>query len=187
MSLCQDADILSWVPRTAAALGLAYTLGGRVTDAVPLLTHVMEQATAMARVDLQMLCSLPLGEAHLLAGHLEEAQALAERALALAQARQERGNQTYALRLLGEIAARRDPPEAEQAAAFYRQALALANELGMRPLVAHCHCGLGKLYARLGQRQQARSELSAAIEMYQSMEMTFWTPQTETALAQMEE
>ena len=81
---------------------------------------------------------------------------------------------------------RREPPESEQAEAYYRQALALAEELGMRPLQAHCHRGLGRLYAATGEREQARSELSTAIEMYQSMDMTFWLPQAEAALAQME-
>ena len=56
----------------------------------------------------------------------------------------------------------------------------------MRPLQAHCHRGLGTLYATTGQREQARPELSTAIELYQSMAMTFWLPQTEVALAQME-
>ena len=56
----------------------------------------------------------------------------------------------------------------------------------MRPLVAHCHHGLGTLYAKLGQREQARAELSAAIDLYRSMEMTFWLPQAEAALAQVE-
>ena len=120
------------------------------------------------------------------AGRLEEAHALAEHALALARAHQERGSQAYALRLLGEIAARRDPPQVEPAETHYRQALALAEELGMRPLQAHCHRGLGRLYAETGQRVQARAELSAAIEMYHAMEMTFWLPQVEAALAQME-
>jgi Flp pilus assembly protein TadD len=68
----------------------------------------------------------------------------------------------------------------------YQQALTLADALGMRPLQAHCHRGLGTLYAATGQREQARTELSTAIEMYQSMEMTFWLPQTEAALAQVE-
>ena len=113
VGICQDADLPAYFPRMAAALGAAYTLGGRIADAVPLLTQAMEQATAMARVVSQVLCSLPLGEAHLLAGCLEEAHALAERALALARAYQERGNQAYALRLLGEIAARREPPEGD--------------------------------------------------------------------------
>ena len=120
------------------------------------------------------------------AGRLEEAYTLAEQMLAHARERKERGNEAYALRLLGEIAARREPPEHEQAEAYYQQALALAEELGMRPLVAHGHLGLGTLYAKSGQRRQARAELSAAIELYRAMDMTFWLPQAEAALAQME-
>jgi len=88
--------------------------------------------------------------------------------------------------LLGNIAARRDPPEAERAEAFYHQALALAEELAMRPLQAHCHRGLGALYAATGQREQARSEFAAAIALYRNMDMTFWLPQTEVALTQVE-
>jgi len=72
------------------------------------------------------------------------------------------------------------------AEAHYQQALALAEQLGMRPLVAHCHRGLGTLYATTGQREQARTELSAAIDLYRAMEMTFWLPPTEAALAQVE-
>jgi hypothetical protein len=63
----------------------------------------------------------------------------------------------------------------------------LADALGMRPLVAHCHHGLGTLYAKTGQAEQARAELSTAIALYREMAMTFWLPQTETALAQVEE
>ena len=77
--------------------------------------------------------------------------------------------------------------DVDQAAAHYRQALALAEELAMRPLQAHCHLGLGTLYARTGQRQQAQAALSAAIDLYRAMEMTFWLLQAEAALAQVEE
>jgi tetratricopeptide (TPR) repeat protein len=134
----------------------------------------------------QARCRLSLGETHLLAGCLEEAYTLAEQALAHARERQERGNQAYALRLLGDVAAWREPPEGEPAEAHYRQALALAKELGMRPLQAHCRRGLGMLYAMIGQQEQARTELSAAIMLYRAMDMTFWLPQTEAALAQVE-
>jgi uncharacterized protein HemY len=75
--------------------------------------------------------------------------------------------------------------EIEPAAHHYRQALALADELGMRPLVAHCYLGLGTLYAKTGQWAPAHAALSTAIEMYQSMEMTFWLPQAEMTLAQL--
>ena len=108
--------------------------------------------------------------------------ALAGRALTHAREHQERGRQAYALRLLGDIAARRDPPESAQAEAYYHQALALADELGMRPLLAHCQRGLGTLYATTGQREQARTALATAIALYRAMDMTFWLPQAEAAL-----
>jgi tetratricopeptide (TPR) repeat protein len=153
---------------------------------VPLLTQALEQTMTLDLVWHRALCYLSLGEAHMLAGRLEEAHALAERALAHARAHQERGNEAYALRLLGDIAARREPPEHGQAEAHYQQALALADELGMRPLQAHCHHGLGMMYAATDQQEQARAELSTAIEMYQAMEMTFWLPETEAALAKVD-
>jgi class 3 adenylate cyclase/tetratricopeptide (TPR) repeat protein len=184
VGLCQDTDFLVWFPWMAAALGAVYTLAGRIADAVPLLTQAMEQTITAELIGLQALCSLPLGEAEVLAGCLEEAHALAERALSLARAHQEQGHQAYALRLLGEIAARREPPECDQAGEYYRQALALAEELGMRPLQAHCHLGLGELYVKTGRHDAARVELTAAIEMYRAMEMTFWLPQAEVALAE---
>jgi tetratricopeptide (TPR) repeat protein len=185
MSICQEADLPLFAPRMAAALGAAYTLGGRVADAVTLLTQAMEQTVAIEMAGFQALCSLPLGEAQVLAGHLEEAHALAQRTLALAHEHQERGNQAYTLRLLGEIAARRQPQETAQAEAHYRQALALAEKLGMRPLAAHCHLSLGTLYRQIGRYDEARTALSTASELYCAMHMTWWLPQAEAALAQM--
>jgi tetratricopeptide (TPR) repeat protein len=131
MGLCQEADLPGYFPRAAAVLGAAYTLAGRVTDAVPLLTQATEQTMATELVYFQTLCCLSLGEAQVLAGRLEEAQARAERALALARTHQQHGHQAYVLRLLGDIAARCEPPEIEPAAAHNRQALALADELGI--------------------------------------------------------
>jgi hypothetical protein len=91
-----------------------------------------------------------LGEAALLASRLEAAHTQAVQALTLARERQERGHQAHALRLLGDIAARHEPADVEPAEDYYRQALALTEEPGMRPLQAHCHLGLGTLYARTG-------------------------------------
>ncbi|HEY5866655.1 MAG TPA: AAA family ATPase, partial [Candidatus Tectomicrobia bacterium] len=88
---------------------------------------------------------------------------------------------------LGVVQAHADPPDIVQAEAYYQQALALAEELGMRPLQAHCHLGLGTLYATTGQREQARAELSTATEMYRAMTMTLWLSQAEAALAQIGE
>jgi tetratricopeptide (TPR) repeat protein len=187
MGICQDMDFSSYFPWLAATLGAAYTLAGRVADAMPLLTQALEQNAALERVDLRAICGLSLGEAQVLAGCLEDAHALADGALAHACAHQERGHQAYALRLLGDIAVRREPPDVEQAEAYYQQALALADELGMRPLVAHCHRSLGTLYAAIGQREQVRTALAAAMTLYRAMDMTFWLPATEAALAQAEE
>ena len=122
----------------------------------------------------------------MLAGRLEEANVLAEGALALANRHQEQGNRAYALLLLGQIAARRAPPECEHAEAHYQQALALAKELGMRPLQAHCHLDLGILYTTTDRRERARAALAAAIALYRAMDMTFWLPQTEATLAQVD-
>jgi tetratricopeptide (TPR) repeat protein len=123
-----------------------------------------------------------LSEAYLLAGRIDDAIHFAERALDLSRNHKERGHRAWALRLLGEIASRSDPPDVETAGGHYRQALALADELGMRPLLAHCHRGLGMLYAKMRQREQAHAELSTAIDLYRAMDMTFWLPQTEAAL-----
>jgi tetratricopeptide (TPR) repeat protein len=183
---CQETDRPAIFPAVAAALGAAYTLTGRGADAIPLLTQAMAPPTATEWAHYEVLSRLSLGETQVLAGRLEAAHTLADRVLAHACAHQERGTQAYALRLLGDIAARREPPESEQARDYYRQALALAEELGMRPLQAHCHRGLGMLYAATGQREQACAELSAAVDLYHAMEMTFWLPETETALAQIE-
>ena len=106
VGICHEADLVVYSFRMAAALGEAYTLGERVADAVSLLTQTMTKSVATERPPLEILCSLSLGEAHMVAGRLEEAHVLAERALALARGHQERGHQACVLRLLGAIAAR---------------------------------------------------------------------------------
>jgi tetratricopeptide (TPR) repeat protein len=186
MGLCQEADLPLWFPWMAAALGAAYTLAGRAADAVALLTQAIKQTIVMEMAGFQVFCRLSLGEAQAHAGRLEEAHTLAEQALALARAHQERGHEAYALRLPGEIVARREPPESALAEDHYQQALALAEALRMRPLQAHCHRGLGTLYAKIGRAAQAHTELSVAMDLYRAMEMTFWLPQAEAVLAQVE-
>jgi tetratricopeptide (TPR) repeat protein len=87
-----------------------------------------------------------------------------------------------ALRLIGDLAARREPPASEEALAHYRQALVLADELGMRPLAAHCHLGLGRVYRRTGKREPAQEHLATAATMYRGMGMTFWLEQAEAEI-----
>ena len=104
----------------------------------------------------------------------------------MARQQKTRGGEALALRQLGVVQAHADPPDATQAETHYQQALALAEALGMRPLVAHCHLGLGRLYGQTGRVEQARAALSTAIALYRAMDMTFWLPQAEAALAQVE-
>ena len=137
MAFCQDANFPYLFRCTASDLGAAYTLAGRVAEALPLLEQAVQQATSISVQSGQSLRVASLSEATLLAGRLEEALSLAQQAFELARTHKERGNEAWILRLLGEIAARCDPPEVEQAETHYHEALTLANELGMRPLQAH--------------------------------------------------
>ena len=115
-------------------------------------------------------------EAYLLAGCVEEAHRLGERGLAHAREHKTRGQEARALWLLGEIARHGNPPDVAQVETYYQQALTLAEELGMRPLQAHCHLGLGTLYATTGQREPTRAALATAIALYRALDMSFWLP-----------
>jgi tetratricopeptide (TPR) repeat protein len=182
LALC-TTDLASWYLMTIAGLGYAYAMTGRLADALPRLEQAVERARHVdQRRETQWL--VYLSETYLRAGRQDDAYAVAEQALALGREWGERGTEAGVLRLLGEIAARCEPPTPEEAEAYYRAALALAEELGTRPLVGHCHLGLGMLYRKIDKREQARAELSTAIELCRSMEMTFWLPQAEAALAQ---
>ncbi len=186
LALSQSVDIPLQFPQAASLLSAAYALAGRTAEALPLLDQMLERVATGRRMLLHALVLTELSEACLLVGRVDEARALAARLLELSHTHTGPGYQAHACRLLSEVARRREPPDIDQAATHYCQALALAEEMGMRPLQAHCHHGLGTLFAQAGQAEQARAELSTAREMYQAMAMTFWLPETEAALAQVE-
>ena len=89
----------------------------------------------------------------------------------------------HAQHLLGDLATHPDRFDAESGETHYRQALALAEPRGMRPLVAHCHLGLGKLYRRTDKREEAQEHLTTAATMYREMDMRFWLAQAEAETA----
>jgi tetratricopeptide (TPR) repeat protein len=166
-------------------MGYATALQGRLAEGRALLEETLsEERRTGARQAPQRVAWL--SEVCRLAGHGAEAGQYARQALDLARQLKERRNEALALHQLGVVQAHAAHPDAEQAEVHYQQALALADELGMRPLQAHCHRGLGRLYAATGRREQARAALSTAIAMYQTMEMTFWLPETQAVLAQVE-
>ena len=86
----------------------------------------------------------------------------------------------HACRLLGDIAIHPDQFNAEQGQVHHRKALALAEPRGMRPLIAPCHLGLGKLYQRTSKQEQAVEHLTIATSMYREMDMRFYLEQAET-------
>jgi tetratricopeptide (TPR) repeat protein len=184
LALCRVSGDRTWLRWILAGLGYVYALHGRLTEGRALLEEASSESLRTGGLRGHAQRAGWLSEVCRLAGRGEEAWQHARQALDLARQQKERGSEALALHQLGAVQAHADPPDAVQAEAYYQQALALANELGMRPLVAHCHLGLGTLYAATGQQEQARTELAAAIALYRAMDMTFWLPQTEAALAQ---
>jgi hypothetical protein len=114
-----------------------------------------------------------------LLGRVDEARSLGEQ---VARSLRSAGFAADAFRLLGDIATHPDRFDAETGEACYRKALALAEPRGMRPLVGHCHLGLGTLYRRTGKPQDAIDHLNAATTMYREMDMRFWLEQAEAVL-----
>jgi class 3 adenylate cyclase/tetratricopeptide (TPR) repeat protein len=124
-----------------------------------------------------------LGRACLLLGRLDEAQRLGGRAVD--SSRGHHGFAAHAQHLLGDIVTHPDDFDAERGEVHYHQALILAGPRGMRPLVAHCHLGLGKLYGRTGKREQANEHLATATTMYRDMGMTYWLQKAEVEVREL--
>jgi len=185
-ALCQMRQAQAFITRFHSTLGAAYTLSGRVDEALRLLEQSVEESVATGLLAYYAHSLIHLSGAYLRTGRFEDATTVAAQALTYCLEHKERGNEAMARCTLGEIAAQHDPPDVEQVTAHYQQALALAEELGMRPLQAHCHRGLGTLYTQCGQWEPARAQLSTAMAMYRTMEMMLWLPETEAALAQVE-
>jgi tetratricopeptide (TPR) repeat protein len=185
LALSRVSGNRNMLPIIVAGLGYAAALQGRLADGCALLEEaVREGISTGARRAVYWAW---LSEVCRLGGHGAEALQHARQALDLARQQKDRGEEAHALHQLGVVYAYADLPDAAQAETYYQHALALAEALGMRPLQAHCHRGLGTLSATTGQREQARIALSTAVEMYQSMEMTFWLPQAKATLVQMTE
>jgi tetratricopeptide (TPR) repeat protein len=184
LALCRTSGNRDWLRSIAADLGAAYALQGRPVEGHALVEEAIREGSRSG--ERRSWHFAGLSEVCRLAGRGEEAWQHARQALEVARQQKDRGDEVLALHQLGVVHAYAAPPDGAQAEAHYRQALALAGELGMRPLQAHCHRGLGTLYRQTGQLEQSRAELSTAIEMYRDMEMTFWLPETEAALAAVE-
>jgi len=167
----------------SAFLGYAYALVGRGDEAVAMATYGLDLAAARGFLPCTSLWTGYLAGGHLAAGRVAEAERAALRAVEMARTHQERGFEGEAHYRLGEVVLQIEPLDAARAERHFRDALAIAEELGMRPLQAHCHLGLGKLYRKCGQLPEARAALDVAIDLYLSMEMAHWIPEAEAELA----
>ena len=149
---------------------MAYCKIGRVSEGLALIQEAEAPHTHAYQISVGALSS----EAYLVAGRISEAASQVRQVLVRAREKGQRASEADALHLGGEIAARTEPLEADAVEEQYRAAMTLAEELGMRPLVAHCHLGLGKLYQRTGKRDQAQEHLTTATTLYREMGMTYW-------------
>jgi class 3 adenylate cyclase/tetratricopeptide (TPR) repeat protein len=176
---CREWNITTQTPIVMASLGHVYARSGRIAEGVSCLQQALTDYESAGIGYHHSLSVAQLGEAYLLADQLDHARACADRAVMLARGRGERGYEAWALRLLGDVTTYRARPDVPTAAAHYGAAMTLASELEMRPLLAHCHFGLGRLYRRTGNLEQAQQHLITATAMYAEMGMTYWREKLE--------
>ncbi|MFN8634873.1 MAG: adenylate/guanylate cyclase domain-containing protein [Chloroflexota bacterium] len=181
--LAQRQDNGAYLAIAGTKLGYAYVLSGRVGGGLSLVRRGADRFESAGHIAHLAQAQTYLAHALLLTGAVEQALAVAQQALTVAQATEQPPRQAGALRVLGEIAACREPLDADLAERHFHEALTLAEQLEMRPLQAHCHLGLGKLYRRTSRPDEASSELTIAVTMLRDMGMTFWLPDAEAELA----
>jgi class 3 adenylate cyclase/tetratricopeptide (TPR) repeat protein len=182
LEACMDKQLAVWRPIPSSLLGLTSVLLGRVEAGLPLLEDGVELSKALGVNAYLALWTAQLGEGLLAAGQIEQAGAVAQRARELALAHKERGHEAWALHLLAEVTLKHDRSDIEKAAHYYGQAIALAEELGMRPLLARIDLGLGQLHRRVGNHVRAEEYLASATVLLREMDMTLWLERAEAEI-----
>ena len=178
LALSKERNSLSLIPPYMAALGRAHTLAGRASEATGILNEAIALAEVHNRANRALFLTY-LSEAYLDAAQPEEATRAAQLGLTGARERKERGEEAWSLRALADAAVHGRRPDTAAAESHYRDAVALGEELGMRPLVARCHAGLASVYRQSGKRLQSDDHFSTAITMYREMGMTYWLEKAE--------
>ena len=177
-----SSDLAVYFSRTASSLGDAYVRSGRGAEGLALLDRAAGHAASLGFSYSQALIVGMLGEAQLVADDVDGAARSVGSALELARRFGQRGWEARALRLDAELAAHRAAVDVAEIEARFAAAAALARELEMRPLLAHCRLGLGSAYARTGINARARTEIEEALAEYRAMDMPYWREHAARAL-----
>jgi tetratricopeptide (TPR) repeat protein len=170
LEVCETWGLDVIFPMAAELLGLVHAFKGDVERSLELLQKAEAKSTS-SRIFDTPVSAAALGTVYMLAKRTEEAAEFASHALELTIQRGFRGSEARILHLTGEIAALQEAPDYASAEKYYRKAQSLAEECGMRPLVADCHFGLGRLHRQNGKQQQANEHCTTAAAMFQEMEM----------------
>ena len=181
LALCRSNDLQAYIPPVAAAVGLACTMTDRVPEGLELLEQAADLALARNQIVNRAPIVAQLAEGYLVAGRLDEARLRAADGLELARRHGERGSEARALYLIAEASSAAAGGQARAAAAF-REAATLADELGMRPLGGRCELGMGRLAATRGLAAAARGHVQAAAARFRELGMAVWLRRAEAEL-----
>jgi tetratricopeptide (TPR) repeat protein len=182
LQLGRTWQFIDRTPDVATLLGFAYALAGRTEESLALVAGAVKAFRARQGHVAPTSILAQAGRTYLATGRIDEATNYAREFLALTRQLGARGFESNALSLTADLVA---ASGAENPEGYYREALALAEPRGMRPQVAHCHFGLGKLYRRRGDREPAENHLATAIAMYREMGMAYSLDQAEAELCQL--
>jgi len=171
LKLCVEGEIPLLFSLVAISLISAYARSGRAADALRVIEDGSRLAASIGDPVESRWRAGALSEVYLHAGQAQEALSLARRNVEQRKTLRTRGYEAWALWLLGDVATAQEPVEAEEAESSYRAALLIAEDLGMRPLIARCHLGLGALLGTVGQPDRALAELEQARELFHELAM----------------
>ncbi len=182
LRLGNDADFPGAIIHASWALGHAYNLTNRESEAAPMLERAWDMAESGGFMHFGVVCLMHLADAYSLMAQNEKASDSIDRALSVTRDGGFRAREAWALYMRAKMHGRL--PETDNLATelAHQAALVLADQLGMRPLAAHCHLEMARLYQLMDRDSEANAELSQATELYRQMDMQFYLRQTEDGL-----
>src|SRR5262249_18565846 len=182
LDLARARTVTFFTSIVGAGLTMARALSGRFDEALSPAEQASHDAEATGHTGAGIGAHSALAEVYCLAGRPADSAAAAGRALEAVRRARRRGLEARLMYVLGDIAVAEPAPDLVAARKYYREALERPQACGMRPLIAHCNFGLGKLYQRTGKRELAQEHLTTATTMYREMDMRFWLEKAEAEI-----